>query len=92
MNRTFERPFWPTEKQIAALLGLTIPEYRQLSHSGLREMTGLDGKPLYYFLTVSPLNPQHLLDKLQTRMDRRRMICFPPDIVAAPDLQAGAVA
>lgn len=65
------------EDRLAQLLNLTKEEYRQLSHSGLKKVDGLDGRTLYYYIQVSPLNPESLLAKI--KMDRKRMVYFSPD-------------
>lgn len=71
----------PGEQQIATLLGLSPEEYVQLSHSGLRSITGLNGKPMQYYMEVSRLNPENILDKLP--MNKQRIIYFSPDALAS---------
>lgn len=63
--------------RLAQLLNLTQEEFSQLSHSGLKKVEGLDGGTLYYYIQVSPLNPESLLSKI--KMDRKRMVYFAPD-------------
>ncbi len=72
------KPWLASEDQIiAGLLGLTADEYHDLSHSGIKEVRDLDDKVLYYYIVVSPLNPDATLSKL--RMNKSRMIFLPPD-------------
>jgi hypothetical protein len=72
------KPWLASEDQIiAGLLGLTLDEYRDLSHSGIREVRDMDDNVLYYYMIVSPLNPDATLSKL--KMNKSRMIFLPPD-------------
>lgn len=73
-------PWLISEDQIlAGLLGLTVQEYRDLSHSGIREVRDMNGHLLYYYLIVSPLNTAVTLSKLN--MSKSRMIYLPPDFL-----------
>jgi hypothetical protein len=76
------KPWLASEDEIIAdLLGLTPDEYRDLSHSGIKEVRGMDDQVLYYYMVVSPLNPDTTLAKL--KMNKSRMIFLPPDYQAA---------
>lgn len=66
------------DQRLAAALGLTREEYEQLSHSGIRQTTDAEGEILNYYITVSPLNPDAILQKL--KMDKMRTIYFEPDL------------
>lgn len=72
------------DERIAHLMGLSLEEYNQLSHSGIREIRDLKGEVLYYYTIVSPLNPESILAKI--KMDRKRMVHFPPDVIDVKDL------
>ena len=72
------RPWLASEDQIVAgMLGLTLEEYRDLSHGGIKEVCDMDNNILYFYLEVSPLNPEATLRKL--KMNKSRMIFLPPD-------------
>jgi len=75
----------PAQKKIASLLGLTETEYEQLSHGGLRAVTDSRKNVLQYYMIISPLNPEYLLDKL--KMDKRNTVYFPPDMLEYEDLR-----
>lgn len=74
----------PSEKKIAELLGLTLEEYGQLSHSGLRAVRGMNDEIVKYYMVISPLNPESILKKLQ--MNKLRMIYFPPEAFDYKDM------
>ena len=88
MNTAFKRASQGLQEEyrVADLLGLTLQEYRQLSHSGIRQISGFDGAPLSYYITISPLNPDTILAKLNPKMNKMRMIHFPADAFAERDL------
>lgn len=88
MNTEFKRQSWelPSEDRVAELLGLTRDEYTQLSHSGIRQISGLDGQPVSYYTTISPLNPDSILGKLRPKMNKMRMVYFSPDAFPARDV------
>ncbi|PSK91658.1 hypothetical protein [Taibaiella chishuiensis] len=65
------------EDRLAKLLNLSRDEYAELSHSGIRKVNDLNGDPLYYYIKISPLNPEYLLTKIN--MDRKKMVYFSPD-------------
>lgn len=68
----------PEDQIIAGLLGLTLDEYRDLSHSGVRDVRDMNDRVLYYYIIVSPLNPESTLRKLN--MSKSGMIYLPPDL------------
>lgn len=68
------------DQVVAGLLGLTLQEYRDLSHSGIKEVRDMSGHLLYYYMIVSPLNTAVTLSKL--KMSKSRMIFLPPDFLA----------
>lgn len=71
-------PWIVSEDQIiASMLGITLNEYNELSHGGLKEVRDMNGKILYYYMEVSPLNPESILRKLN--MSKSRIIFLPPD-------------
>lgn len=75
------RPWLASEDEtIAGLLGLTLDEYQDLSHSGIREVRDMDDQVLYYYMVVSRLNLDTTLAKL--KMNKSRMIFLPPDYQA----------
>lgn len=66
------------EKQrLAHLMGLSAAEYDQLSHTGIRAIRDMDGHVMNYYTIISPLNPAHILQKIN--MNKMRMVYFPPD-------------
>jgi hypothetical protein len=74
-------PWLFSEQQIVAqLLGLTLKEYLDLSHSGLREVRDFNDTVLYYYIVVSPLNAETTLAKL--KMTKSRIIYLPPDYMS----------
>jgi hypothetical protein len=68
----------PSDIKVAEILGLTLDEYAQLSHSGLRELSDNNGEVYQYYMMISPLNAPEVLAKLN--MNKKRVIYFPPDI------------
>lgn len=76
----FEPWLVPEDQTLAGLLGLTLQEYRDLSHSGIKEVRDTRGHLLYYYMVVSPLNTASTLSKL--KMSKSRMIFLPPDFLA----------
>lgn len=73
-------PWLISEDQVVAgLLGLTLQEYRDLSHSGVKEVRDLNGHLLYYYLIISPWNTAATLSKL--KMSKSRTIFLPPDFL-----------
>jgi|GEM_PF-2310834 len=65
------------DKIISEMLGLTPEEYKELSHSGIKEVCDMDNNVLYFYMEVSPLNPESILRKLN--MNKSRMIFLPAD-------------
>lgn len=77
-NRTFDLPLAISEEDLkmADMLDLSLKEYKQLSHSGLRVVWGINGKPIHYYIMISPLNPDAILEKLRPKMNKERIIYF----------------
>ncbi len=67
------------DQVVAGLIGLSLQEYRDLSHSGVKEVRDMNGHLLYYYIVVSPLNTAVTLAKL--KMSKSRMIFLPPDFL-----------
>lgn len=78
----------PLEQKLASMLGLSPSEYAQLSHTGIRAISGLDGSPMAYYMMVSQLNAKPILEKLKPKMNKRQMIYFPPDAFTNKDTPA----
>jgi hypothetical protein len=84
MNRLYEIsdcgfvtsiPDW----KIARLLGLSLPEYHDLSHRGLKELTDIFGEVIEYYIHISQNNKTEILNKLDR--DRYGYVRFGPDQV-----------
>jgi hypothetical protein len=88
MNKQFDNRNWKTQKdmQQASALGLDIAEFHQLSHSGFRTVSGLDGRPMSYYTVISPLNAQPILEKLKSKMNKMNVIYVPGDALSILDL------
>lgn len=75
-------------RKIAGILGLSFSEYAQLNHSGLRAIAGLDGRPIRYYMMISPLNQNTVLEKLRHKMDKARIVYFTADSLNSMELPA----
>ena len=64
----------PSDELIAHYLGLSANEYCELSHSGIYALYDHKGDIIQFYTIISPLNPEHLLNKI--KMNRMRMIVF----------------
>jgi hypothetical protein len=93
METTFETHNLKRNKDhhLAGLLGLDVSEYRRLSHSGFRTITGLDGKPMHFYTVVSPLNPKPILDRLKPKMNKYNTIYIPAETLRIKDLPEDTV-
>lgn len=65
----------PTEEYFAQYLGLSMNEYSELNHTGIRALCDHTGTIIQYYTIISPLNPEHLL--LKIKMNKMRMVYFP---------------
>lgn len=93
METTFEtyKRQHSKDQYLARILGLDVSEYRDLSHSGFRTITGLDGKPMHYYTVVSPLNPKPILDRLKPKMNKYNAIYIPAETLRVKDLPEDVV-
>lgn len=65
--------------KLAMLLGLSLEEYHDLSHRGLKELTDIFGNVNEYYIHVSPNNKGGTLSKLD--LDKYGYIRFKPEQV-----------
>lgn len=65
--------------KLAGLLGLSIREYDELSHRGLKELTDVHGEIKEYYIYISAENSLEILNKLN--LDRYSYVRFRPEQV-----------
>jgi hypothetical protein len=80
------------DHQLANLLGLEVTDYRKLSHTGFRTITGLDGKPMHFYTVISPLNPKPILERLKPKMNKTNTIYIPAEAIKIKDLPEDMIA
>jgi hypothetical protein len=61
-------------EHLSHLLGISIEEFMQLHHSGLKEVTDSELQVYKYFVQFSKENPPEILDKLD--MDAQNIVYF----------------
>ncbi len=68
-----------SDESIVKILGITLEEYKALSHKPLKTFLDLQGNIREYYIQVSTNNDPEVLKKLS--MDKRNLVRFKPEDV-----------
>lgn len=73
-----------SDESIVKILGITLEEYKTLSHKPLKAFLDLRGNIREYYMQISTNNNPEVLKKLS--IDKRNLVRFRPEDVKKLDL------